>query len=362
MKERIICFLLASAIIASCSKGGLDPDRPGPETKPEAPADEQLIYPAPQNRQFRKIAYFPSYRNVGASYVPDFIYESIDICYYAFATINSDYSASVESPTTLQALVSRAHGMGKKVVISFAGNSSIYGNMVASRAGRLKFINSIMEIVNRYSLDGVDNDWEYPSTKNGSAAGNVQLMREFSNILHAPDCGKLLTMAITPGKYAGSYRDAIVDELFDCVDWFNVMTYDDYSTDTPGINHATMELVQTAFNYYVTSRKLPCSKFLVGIPCYGRGSGITQSGTVLSYAAILEQGGNPDEDSALVEVSGSSYSGRYTIYYNGRNTVRKKVRFAKENNLGGYFFWEQGEDSYDGRSLIKCAFQEEQGK
>ena len=146
MKERIICFLLASAIVASCSKGGLDPDRPDPEKKPEAPADEQLIYPAPQNRQFRKIAYFPSYRNVGASYVPDFIYESIDICYYAFATVNSDYSASVEAPATLQALVSRAHGMGKKVVISFAGNSSIYGNMVASRAGRLKFINSIMEM------------------------------------------------------------------------------------------------------------------------------------------------------------------------------------------------------------------------
>ena len=48
-----------------------------------------------------------------------------------------------------------------------------------------------------------------------------------------------LTAAVTAGKYAGSIRDAIRTEVFEYIDWFNVMAYDDFSTIrlTPGPSH-----------------------------------------------------------------------------------------------------------------------------
>ena len=53
-------------------------------------------------------------------------------------------------------------------------------------------------------------------------------MRELSIWLHDPAVNKLLTMAITSGKYTGAVASAIETECFDYVDWFNVMCYDNY--------------------------------------------------------------------------------------------------------------------------------------
>lgn len=334
--------------LPSCSKDepGYEPEPFVPETAPE------LIYPAPENKEFIRMAYFPSYRNVGVSVVPDFIYESVDIAYYAFASINKDYTVDLQEPYVLQTLVQRAHSMGKKVVLSFNGDSSTYTAMTGSAKTREKFIKSLMLIMNQFNLDGIDNDWEFPSAANGSALGNLYLMRELSNVLHAPGENKLLTMAVTPGKYAGAYRDAIVRDLYDCVDWFCVMTYDDFSTSVPGIHHSPVSLVETAYDYYIKQKSLPPSKFITGIPCYGRPSGMSQSGRVLTYATILSKGGSPDEDTAEITATTGE---KYTIYYNGRKTVEEKVEFCVEHGLGGYFFWEQGQDSYDERSLLLCA-------
>lgn len=367
----VIAVTLLISGVTACDKDPLIPDTPIhnpelPEEDDDKGGDEPagpeypdvkvdgLQYPAPINRDFMRIAYFPSYRNVGENYVPDFIYESIDVACYAFAKIQGDYTVKVTEPSVMQALVSRAHRLGKKVLISFNGTGATFVKMTSQPDSRRTFVNSVMAVVNQYGLDGVDNDWEYPSTKDGSDRGNLELMKEFSNLLHKPGSDMLLTMAITPAKWAGSYRDAILDDLFWCVDWFNVMTYDDYSESVPGQNHSSMELLENAYKYYVTTRGLPPYKFVAGLPCYGRASGITQGGTTMSYSAILKQGGNPDEDSATV--SQSSYSGgSYTIYYNGRPTIRRKVKFALDKSLGGYFFWEQGQDSYDDRSLLLCA-------
>lgn len=207
-----------------------------------------------------------------------------------------------------------------------------------------------MDNVRLYALDGVDIDWEFPSTSDGSDLLFTALMKELSDSLHTN--GKYyLTAAITPGKYAGSIRDAIQPAVFGYADWFNVMVYDDFSTTVPYKHHSDMALVNSSMNYWLTTRGMPASKYVLGLPGYGRPSGITQTNTILTYAGILGQGGSAASDSAVVTASG--YPSAFTIYYNGQSTIKLKTMLAKQKG-NGVMLWEKGQDTNDNASLLKA--------
>jgi GH18 family chitinase len=207
-----------------------------------------------------------------------------------------------------------------------------------------------MSKVRQYGFEGVDVDWEFPSTSDGTHLTFTALMKELSDSLHGSRY--YLTAAITAGKYAGSFRDAIQSEVFAYVDFFNVMAYDDFSTTVPYKHHSDYTLAVTCLNYWLTTRGMPPAKCVLGFPAYGRPSGITQSGTTLAYRDILAQGGSPLSDSAVV--AAPSFSTPFTIYYNGQPTVKKKAILAKQR-ANGVMMWEKWHDAVDGASLLKAA-------
>ncbi|MFN4912512.1 MAG: glycoside hydrolase family 18 protein, partial [Bacteroidota bacterium] len=225
-----------------------------------------------------------------------------------------------------------------------------FKNMASSPQGRTNFIRDIMNVVRTQQLDGVDMDWEFPTTSDGTDVTFTALMKELSDSLHR-DGRYYLSCAITAGKYAGGIRDAVRNELFPVVDFFNIMAYDDFSTTTPYRHHSDYALANLCLNYWINTRGMPASKAVLGVPAYGRPSGITQTNTVLSYRNILSQGGNPQLDSAVV--SAGSFS-NYTIYYNGQYTVKRKAKLAKDI-AAGVMFWEKWQDAPDANSLLKAA-------
>ena len=128
------------------------------------------------------------------------------------------------------------------------------------------------------------------------------------------------------------------------------MSYDDFSTTAPFKHHTDLALANTSINYWVNTRGMPASKAVLGIAGYGRASGMVQTGTTLSFADILLQGGNPQLDSAVVS-NGSFLN--YKIYYNGLATVKKKAMLAKQS-ANGVMMWEKSHDAHDNNSLLKA--------
>ncbi len=297
------------------------------------------------------VGYFPSYRNL--TEVPDIKFRMTNCVVYAFYSVNGSGTLSPPaSPTaSLTAVRDKARTNGSKVFIGINdGTAGNFKNMAATATGRNNFIRDVMNTVRANNLDGVDIDWEFPTTTDGTDATFTLLMKELSDSLHR-DGRYYLSAAITAGKYAGGIRDAIRNEIFPYVDFFNVMAYDDFSTTVPYRHHSDYTLATVCLNYWLNTRGMPAAKCVLGLPAYGRPSGITQTNTVLTYKSILAQGGNPQLDSAIVTAGGFT---NYTIYYNGQYTVKRKAILAKQI-ANGVMMWEKWQDAIDGTSLLKAA-------
>jgi GH18 family chitinase len=308
----------------------------------------------PPSLGYYVVGYFPSYRALAD--VPDVKFKMTNVVVYAFYQVNSTGSLTPPSSNTasLSAVAAKARANNARIFLGINDGSSNgttnFKNMASTPTGRTNFIRDVMTLVRTQQLDGVDMDWEFPSTSDGTDVTFTALMKELADSLHR-DARYYLSCAITAGKYAGGYRDAIRNELFSVVDFFNIMAYDDFSTTVPYRHHSDFALAQTCLQYWITTRGMPAAKAVLGVPAYGRPSGITQSNTVLSYRNILSQGGNAQLDSAVV--SAGSFS-NYTIYYNGQYTVKRKAKLAKDI-AGGVMFWEKWQDAPDANSLLKAA-------
>ncbi len=300
------------------------------------------------------VGYFPSYRSLAD--VPDIKFRMTNCVVYAFYAVNSSGTLSAPSAPSafLAAVRDKARANNAKVFLGINDGSgdgkTNFRNMAATAAGRNNFIKDVMNTVRNFNLDGVDMDWEFPSTSDGTDATFSLLMKELADSLHR-DARYYLSAAITAGKYAGGYRDAIRAEIFPYVDFFNIMAYDDFSTSVPYRQHSDYTLATVCLNYWLSTRGMPPAKCVLGLPAYGRPSGITQSGTVLSFRSILSQGGNPQSDSAIVSAGGYT---NYTIYYNGQYTVKRKAKLAKDV-AAGVMMWEKWQDAPDQYSLLKAA-------
>jgi chitinase len=334
-----------SLFVAGCSK------KDGPVNPNPNPNPTPVVIQAPAGFGFYVVGYFPSYRNL--TDVPDVKFRMCNVVNYAFFSVNSNNEISAPSTPVAApaAVIAKAHANNAKVLLSINdGSPGNFKNMAVTTAGRNHFVVDVMSKVKLYGFDGVDIDWEFPATDDGSDLTYTALIKELSDSLHR-DAKYYLSTSITSGKYAGKYRDAIRTEVFAYADWFNIMAYDDFSTSVPYKQHSDYTLATTALNYWLNTRGMPAAKCVLGFPAYGRPSGITQTGTVLTYRDILLRGGSSQSDSAIVTNGGFT---NYTIYYNGQPTVKKKAILAKQT-ANGVMMWEKWEDAMDGNSLLKAA-------
>ncbi len=313
----------------------------------------RLIIKAPPAMGFSMITYFPSYRIV-AEY-PDNMFAMCDVVNYAFASVNTNGTITIASLSRFDTLYKKAKANGAKVFISISGATN-FASVTKTALGRNNLVKDIMRKARQYSLDGIDIDWEYPRTTDGTDITYAALMKELSDSLHV-DGKYYLSSAITPGIYAGSVRDGLRTEVFNYVDFFNIMAYDDFTTDPrfPYKQHSSMSTATVSLNYWLNTRSMPRAKCILGIPGYGRNSGATQIAT--SYKTVLatglQLGPAPiyQSDSAKIRRTDGT---TFTTYYNGVLTVANKTNLAKTRG-NGIFFWELGHDANNEFSLHKAA-------
>lgn len=114
------------------------------------------------------------------------------------------------------------------------GGISGFSEMVVNHANRKKFIQSLKETLEKYRLDGLDLDWEFPSPYQKERMHFSQLLHEIRREYQREHRTYLLSVAVAaPTHMVDMSYD--VGEINNYADYVNIMTYDYhfYSSQTP---------------------------------------------------------------------------------------------------------------------------------
>jgi GH18 family chitinase len=299
------------------------------------------------NEDFKVVGYFlPAPQ--GKSTVASISYQYVTSINFSFAKPAPDNSGNLmplANPDTLHALVRNAHSHKVEVFISVGGFGIGDGpgidtrfEVLANRKDtRTNFTHACMNLIREFDLDGIDMDWEFPDPEEPSISNFVSLMKELRDSLKP--AGKKLTAAIESHRLPYTY--GIDDEVFNLVDWLNIMVYDgeEIGWHRPNLqtSHSPYWLAVESLDYWLDKRGLDKEKVILGVPFYGKG--VNRS--YYNYRKLLEMGADPEADAFD------------SIHYNGIKTMKRKVLLAKKR-AAGVMIWEISGDTTGQYSLLKA--------
>jgi len=280
---------------------------------------------------FKKVAYW----SVDDDYDKDDLdlidFSALTHIVYSNVNVNSDgliETLSDDDENALQDLVEYAQLAGVKVGVSLGdGNDNNFNSIAESTSLTRDFVKAVVGFIDDYELDGVDMNWQ--TINSGAESDNLEkLLAELQEDLSEDN--KFLSMAVTSGE-DDSQADKVDSDLFDYVDFVNVMAFD--STDKDDL-HSSFEDAEEAITYW-TGRCLIQNKLVLGVPFYSNDNDqdVDQS---LSYDYIVDD----NTDYACVDESeGRNYNGiptiidktSYALLYAGGIMMKSLEQDAYEN-------------------------------
>jgi GH18 family chitinase len=205
---------------------------------------------------------------------------------------------------------------------------------------RSKVVAGLMELVDRYQLDGIDVDLEGELMTRIDREGNyTPFIQQLSAALRSRS--KLLTSA------TGSYEGGMVpDASLPYFDLIGIMSYDAIGPTwgTPGDEHASYEQAEKDLRLWL-AKGVPASRLALGLPFYGRGFGSYRQSW--SIAEIAEEKGEKALES---DVLGKRCGGCDYVTFNGLPTLERKAMLAGAWGAG-VMVWEIDEDLPDDRAI-----------
>ncbi len=272
-----------------------------------------------------------------------------------------------------------------KIIYSFGG-WTWSGGFTQAAANPTAFADSCYNVVEdpRWAdvFDGIDVDWEYPNacglTCDSSGPDAYKKVVSALRAKFGPNA--LVTSAITAdGENGGKIDLADYAGAAQYLNWFMPMTYDFFGAwdaKGPTAPHSPLTaytgIPKAGFNTDAAIQKLkskgiPASKLLIGIGFYGRGwAGVTQAapgGTATGAAPGTYEAGIEDykvlksKCPANNTIAGTAYgfcNGEWWSY-DTPATITNKMTWAKNQGLGGAFFWETSGDTPNGELITALA-------
>ncbi|KAJ7774101.1 endochitinase [Mycena olivaceomarginata] len=158
---------------------------------------------------------------------------------YAFAETTADVrvvSLNGSDPELLPQFVAAAHTHGVKAKVSIGGwtGSRFWSSNVATAQNRTLFVKTLVDFAKKYSLDGIDMDWEYPAVQ-GIGCNTIDVndsanFLAFLQELRADPLGSKLILsaatAISPFADSDSNPSADVSAFSKVLDYIAIMNYD----------------------------------------------------------------------------------------------------------------------------------------
>lgn len=271
---------------------------------------------------------------------------------YAFGHVNDTFDGvRIDNPRRLESIVAlKEVNPQLKVMLSVGGwGSGRFSEMAATNQNRRSFADDCLRVVEKYGLDGIDIDWEYPTSSDAGISSSPDdrenftlLMRDLRTVLGED---RLLTLASS--AYA-EYIDFRSCEKY--LDFVNIMTYDmanapKHHSPLYGSEN-TKGTSEGAVKAHVDAG-VPMSKLVLGVPFYGRGG--TAMPKFVDYKDIKAGGEFVemwDENAQAPYLADKD--GTLVLGYDNARSLALKCAFIKENGMLGGMYWEYAGDNESG--------------
>lgn len=272
---------------------------------------------------------------------------------YAFGHVNDTFDGvRIDNPERLHAIAAlKENAPDIRVMLSIGGwGSGRFSEMAATDSTRNAFAADCLAKVEEFGLDGIDIDWEYPTSGAAGISSSPQdtenftlLMQDLRRVLGND---RLLTLASVA---FARYIDFKAIEPY--VDFVNIMTYD---IALPPHHHAALyrSSMTGGISCEESVRKhidagIPASKLVMGIPFYGRGG--DNPGGFCDYKVLAGSDGYTPmwDDTAKAPYLADS-TGRMVYTYETPRSIALKCKFIRQNNLLGAMYWDYDGDDAEG--------------
>lgn len=302
-----------------------------------------------QNKTSGKVAV--AYVTSWTSVMPDPDY--ITHINYAFGHVSNSFNGiRIDNPERLKKLAAlKATHPKLKVLISIGGwGSGRFSEMAASEENRTGFAKDCLRVMNEFNLDGIDIDWEYPTSKAAKISASPDDTQNYTLMMNAIRStighDKLLTLATSADAKYIDFKS--IEPL---VDFVNIMTYD---MGNPPNHHAGLFRskytggisVDEAVTAHV-SAGMPINKLVLGIPFYGHGTnGITN---FIDYKEVLKLSGFKTQWDAEAKVPFlENDKGEFVCTYESPESIAIKCEYLLNRGMLGAMYWEYAGDTAEG--------------
>lgn len=261
-----------------------------------------------------------------------------------------------------------------------------FSEVALTRESRARFIQSAVDFIAKYDLDGLDVDWEYPAMAGSTNHFRPEDTHNFTALLaelraafdrKSHSMHRRLYLTIAAGASPDFLGHTEMRKVARLVDTVNLMSYDYYepgSEPTTG-HHAPLftnprdpeKVSADASVRAFEEAGVPASKLLLGLPFYGHvwanvppaDDGLYQSGkpgpqTGAPFSAIpamLENGFVRHWDSVAEVPWLYNPSTRTFVSYEDPQSIEQKCRYVTTHRLAGIMVWDFEDDDASGTLL-----------
>jgi len=304
---------------------------------------------------------------------------------YAFANIRdgrmvTGFASDAQNFALLAGL--RKQNPAFTVLVSVGGWlwSSNFSDVALTAESRRAFIESVMDFLARYDLDGLDVDWEYPGMVGSGHPFRSEDGRNFTLLLkelrkrfnqETMKSHRRLCLSIAAGAGDDYLAHTEMKKVQEYVDTVNLMAYDYVEPgDDPLTGHHAPLFGNPAdarnFSDDDSVRAferagVPAEKILLGVPFYGhvwgdvadRDHGFLQPGKAVpnAYApfsvitgSMLNQGFIRYWDPIASAPYLYNSEKHIFVSYEDTESLAAKCRYVVTHKLGGVMFWENSGD------------------
>jgi chitinase len=277
---------------------------------------------------------------------------------YAFAHVTNSFDGvRIDNEDRLREIVKlKERAPDLKILLSIGGwGSGRFSEMAADESNRASFARDCKRVVEQFGLDGIDLDWEYPTSSAANISSSPMDTENFTLLCRMirAEIGndQLLTFASAANAKYVDFK--AVEPL---VDFINIMTYD---INQPPLHHAGLFRSDMTGNLSCEEAVVlhhqagvPMNRLVFGVPFYGKGMSGREGHrrNLMNREDLTEMWDDIAKAPYMIDASGQIV----TNHENPRS-VAEKCKYLLANGMRGAMYWEYSHDD-DDLTMVKAVY------